>query len=65
MFHDLAWSPAPQVFLGNGSAVLSAFYPRLYGTGGLTGSVWAEGNATAKFGFAWSQVASASFTTDE
>ena len=51
-----------EVYVGNGSAVLSAFYPRLYSAAtGLSVAVWAEGNATAKFGLVWSAVASAAF----
>eukprot|EP00966_Prymnesium_polylepis_P306015 7071587-Prymnesium_polylepis.1 len=51
-----------EIFVGNGTAVLSAFFARLYDkAAGLNGSVWSESNATAVFALEWSGVASAVF----
>ena len=50
-----------EAYLDDGVAILSAFYPRLFGATGLSGSVFASGNATGRFSIEWSAVASASF----
>jgi len=51
-----------EVFVGNGSASLSAFYPKLYNVAaGLSGAVWSEKGVSAKVGVEWSSVASAAF----
>ena len=55
-----------EIIAGKGTAVLSAFYPRLFSPGvGLNGSAWAENNASATFNLDYSAVQSATFTTDD
>ena len=55
-----------EVFVGSGSAmgsaVLSAFYPKLYNqTAGLAGAVWCDQDVSAAFRVEWSSVASVDF----